>query len=137
MNNALKYGVLIGVVSGFWILMMHYLGVYEKESPGGDDPHLLEYASIIIPFTGLYLGIKSFRDSQGSDKMEFFEGVMEGFKIMIVGALITFLFAAVYVQYSSNAFNTDYMGRIGGALIIGTLFNLSISLALMNKQKNL
>ena len=69
--------------------------------------------------------------------MEFFEGVMEGFKIMIVGALIAFLFAAVYIQYSTNAFNTDYMGRIAGALIVGTLFNLAISLMLMNKQKNL
>lgn len=137
MNNAIKYGVLIGLVSGFWILMMHYLGVYENDSPGVDDPHWLEYASIIIPFVGLYLGIKNYRGSQEDDKMEFFEGVMEGFKIMIVGALIAFLFAAVYIQYSTNAFNTDYMGRIAGALIVGTLFNLAISLMLMNKQKNL
>ena len=137
MSNAIKYGVFIGVISGFWILLMHYFGVFEKEYPTPDNFHWLEYASVIIPFTGLFLGIKNFRDHLSDGKMEFFEGIFEGFKIMIVGALITFLFAAVYIQFVSNTLNIDYMGRIAGALIVGTIFNLAISLALMNKQKNL
>ena len=137
MRNAAKYGILIGIVSGIWILIMHFAGVYEEEYPKADELDWLEYVSIIIPFTGLYLGIKSFRDNINGGKMEFFEGLFEGFKILVVGGIITAFFAVVYVQNSDISLNVDYMGRIGGAGLIGILFNLVVSLMLMNKQRNL
>ena len=137
MKNAIKYGVIIGIISGVWILIMHFSGIYEEEYPKADKLDWLEYASIIIPFIGLYLGIKNFRDNVNGGKMEFFEGIFEGFKIIIVGGIIAAFFAVVYVQYSPNVLNTDYMARIAGAGIIGILFNLVISLMLMNKQRNL
>ncbi len=31
MKNALKYGLLIGIVSGAWIILMHVLGVYNQD----------------------------------------------------------------------------------------------------------
>ncbi len=137
MRNAAKYGLLIGIVSGIWILIMHFAGIFENASENPDKMNWLEYVSIIIPFAGLYLGIKNFRDHINGGRMEFFEGLFEGFKIIIVGGVITAFFAVVYVQYSPNVLNTDYMGRIGGAGLIGILFNLIISLVLMNKQKHL
>ena len=137
MRNAAKYGILIGIVSGIWILIMHFAGVYEEEYPKADELDWLEYVSVIIPFTGLYLGIKSFRDNINGGKMEFFEGLFEGFKILVVGGIITAFFAVVYVQNSDISLNVDYMGRIGGAGLIGILFNLVVSLMLMNKQRNL
>lgn len=137
MKNAIKYGIIIGLVSGIWILIMHFAGIYEKEYPETNQFNWLEIASILIPITGLYLGIKNFRDTINGGKMEFFEGLFEGFKIIIVGGVIAAFFGAVYIQYSPNVLNTDYMGRIAGAVLIGILFNLVISLVLMNKQKNL
>jgi hypothetical protein len=137
MKNAIKYGLLIGVFSGIWILIMHFAGVYQKDYPRADNLAWLEYVSGIIPFTGLFLGIKNFRDHINGGRMEFFEGLFEGFKIIIVGGVIAAFFAVVYVQYSPSVLNTDYMGRIGGAGLMGILFNLIISLVLMNKQKNL
>ena len=137
MKNAIKYGLFIGLFSGVWILIMHFAGVYEKDYSGEDNLSWLEYASIIIPFTGLFLGIKNFKDHVNSGPMEFFEGLFEGFKIIIVSSVITAFFAVLYVQYAPAVLNTDYLGRIGGAVLIGILFNLIISLMLMNKQKNL
>ncbi|MEO8793843.1 MAG: DUF4199 domain-containing protein [Daejeonella sp.] len=137
MRNAAKYGLLIGIVSGIWILIMHFAGVFENAYENPDKMNWLEYVSIVIPFAGLYLGIKNFRDHINEGRMEFFEGLFEGFKIIIVGGVITAFFAVVYVQYSPNLLNTDYMGRIGGAGLIGIMFNLIISLVLMNKQKHL
>ena len=137
MRNAIKYGIIIGLVSGFWILIMHFAGIYEKQYPQADQFNWLEYASLIIPLTGLYLGIKNFRDNINGGRMEFFEGLFEGFKIILVGGVISSFFAVIYIQYSSIDLDADYWGRIGGAGLIGILFNLVISLMLMNKQRNL
>jgi hypothetical protein len=136
MRNAIKYGLLIGIASGIWILVLHFAGVY-SDSPEPGSFSWLEYASGLIPLIGLYLGIKNFRDHVNGGRMEFFEGLFEGFKIMIVGGIIAAFFAVVYVQYAPSVMNTDYMGRIGGAGILGILFNLMVSITLMNKQKHL
>ena len=134
MANAIKYGLIIGILSGIWILILHFAGVYET-SQGNGNFNWLEYISVLIPFIGLFFGIKNFRDNINGGKMEFFEGIFEGFKIIIVGGVIAAFFAVVYVQYSPSVLNTDYMGRVGGAGIVGILFNLAISISLMNKQK--
>jgi len=96
----------------------------------------LEYASILMPVIGLYLGIKNYRDHILTDKMEFYEGLFEGFKILIFGGgVIAALFAVIYMQVSTNLKNIDFMYRIATAGLIGIISNLAISLILMNKQK--
>ncbi|MES3017338.1 MAG: DUF4199 family protein [Bacteroidota bacterium] len=138
MGNAAKYGIIIGVLSGIWILIMHFSGVYAKDVPGeANNMEWMEWASMLIPAIGLYLGIKSYRDHISGGKMEFFEGLFEGFKIIIIGGVIAAFFAIVYVQLNISVMNTDYMYRISAAVLIGILFNLAISLILMNKQKHL
>lgn len=137
MKNAIKYGIIIGVLSGIWILILHFAGVYENPYPNSDGYSWLEFASVIIPLIGLYFGIKSFRDNYNGGRMEFFEGIFEGFKIMIVGGIIASFFATVYIYYVAQPQKMDFMGRIGGAGIVGVLFTLAISLLLMNKQRNL
>ncbi|WP_256010899.1 DUF4199 domain-containing protein [Desertivirga xinjiangensis] len=137
MKNAFKYGAFIGIASGVWILVLHFAGVYESQFPKADQPSWLEYVSGIIPVTGLYLGIKNFRNRVNGGRMEFFEGIFEGFKIMIVGGIIASFFASVYVTYVIKGLQTDYMARVGAAGVIGILSTLVISLLLMNKQHNL
>lgn len=138
MKNAVKYGFIMGVLSGIWILIMHLSGVYAQDAPGNpNNMQWMEWASMLIPAIGLYVGIKSYRDNVSGGKMEFFEGLFEGFKIIIIGGVIAAFFAIVYVQLNMSIMNTDYMYRITAAVLIGILFNLAISLILMNKQKHL
>jgi hypothetical protein len=138
MKNALKYGLLIGIVSGLWILSMHFLGVFHQAKSGPFNIHWMEYFSVIIPFMGLYLGIKNYRNNINGGKLEFFEGLMEGFKILLVGFILYMAISALYKQYSGSTLLTmDYYQRIGGAGLVGILFNVVVSLLLMNKQHNL
>ena len=116
---------------------MHYAGVFAQNSTEGDNLSWLEYASVLIPAFGLYLGIKNYRDFVLRDKMEFYEGLFEGFKILIFGGITAALFAVIYMQFSSNLKEVDFMYRIGAAALIGIILNLAISLMLMNKQKYL
>ena len=138
MKNAIKYGIIIGVVSGLWILIMHFSGVYAQAAPDEtNNMQWMEWASILIPAIGLFMGIKNYRDTVSGGEMEFFGGLFEGFKIIIIGGVITAFFAIVYVQLNISVMNTDYMFRITAALLISILFNLAFSLILMNKQKHL
>ncbi|MXV14142.1 DUF4199 domain-containing protein [Hufsiella ginkgonis] len=138
MKNAIKYGIGIGIVSGIWLLVMHFAGVLRgDEANTTDRTSWMEYASVLIPLTGLYLGIKNFRDVESGGRMEFFEGIFEGFKIMLVAGVIVAFFSVVYIQYVSTALETNLMGRIAAAGIVGILFNIVMSLVLMNKQRNL
>ncbi len=137
MKNALKYGVLIGVLSGIWILVMHFGGVLTSDMDGDSSVSWMEWISLLIPAIGLYAGIKSYRDHLTADKMEFVQGLFQGFKIIIVGGIIASFFAIIYVQVNPNWMNTGYMYRIAAAILVGILFNLAISLILMNKKKHL
>ena len=137
MKNAIKYGFIIGLLSGAWIFFLHLMGVYEKQYPQSDKASWLEYLSVVIPFLGLYLGIKNFRDNYNGGRMEFFEGIFEGFKIMLIGGVIAAFFMTIYIQFVMPALGTDIMGRIGAAGVVGVLFTLAVSLMLMNKQHNL
>ncbi|MGV3684168.1 MAG: DUF4199 domain-containing protein [Daejeonella sp.] len=138
MRNAAKYGIITGILSGIWILVMHFSGVYAKDSiEEASKMQWMEWASMLIPAIGLYTGIKNYRDHISGGKMEFFEGLFEGFKIIAIGGVIAAFFAIVYVQVNVSVMNTDYMYRIAAAVLIGILFNLAISLILMNKQKHL
>jgi len=137
MKNAFKYGAFIGIASGIWIGVLHFAGVYESSYPRSDNFSWLEYLFGIIPLTGLFLGIRHFRNYVNGGKMEFFEGIFEGFKIMIVGGIIAYFFAATYISYVATDLKTDYMARVGAAGVIGILSTLVVSLLLMNKQHNL
>ena len=138
MKNGLKYGLLIGVLTGIWILLMHLLGVSDQMKSGPFNIHWMEYLSVFIPFTGLYLGIKNYRNNINGGKLEFVEGLMEGFKILLIGFVLYMAVSALYIQYSGSTLLTmDYYQRIGGAGIVGILFNVVVSLLLMNKQHNL
>lgn len=138
MKNALKYGLLIGALTGVWIAIMHAMGVMGQDRNGPLDIHWLEYLSVIIPFTGLYLGVKNYRNNINGGKLSFVEGLMEGFKILLIGFVLYIALSSFYMQFSdTQSMKVDYYYRIAGAGLVGILFNLVVSLLLMNRQHNL
>lgn len=138
MKNALKYGLLMGIVSGAWIILMHLLGVYNQDKNGPFNINWLEYLSLLIPFAALYLGIKNYRNNINGGKLELFEGLIEGFKILLIGFVLYMAVSSFYMQYSGSAtLNIDFYQRVGATGLVGILFNVVISLLLMNKQHNL
>jgi putative Mn2+ efflux pump MntP len=138
MKNALKYGLLIGGLSGLFIVLMHMMGVYHQAKSGPFNIHWMEYLSVLIPFVGLYLGIKNYRNNINGGRLEFFEGLMEGFKILLIGFVLYAAASTFYVQYAnSQALTMDYYQRIGAIGLVGIVFTVVISLMLMNRQHNL
>jgi hypothetical protein len=135
MKNAILSGLIIGVVSALWIIVMHLNG-YTPETVAEVKNGWLEYTSILVPFIGLYFGIKGYRDKNGGS-LTFFEGIFEGFKIMAVGGIIAGAFSSLYFAFINQELTSDYMERVFGAVILGLLFTLVHSLLLMTTPKAL
>jgi len=129
MKNAIIYGVLIGVLSIVWLFVfksMGYSGTDDQAAP-------IEYVSIVIPIIGLFLGIRSYRAELGGN-MGFLEALIQSFKILIAGGIISIFAFIVYVNYvTAGNITRDFSGRMFGALLIGVLSALAVSLLLANK----
>ena len=130
MKNAIIFGVIIGVLSGAWILMMHLLGYTTLTSTSP-----VEYTSVLIPIIGLYFGVKRYRDVEKNGNITFFEGLQEGFKILFAGGVVAVAFAILYISYVSKGSISDFSGKIFAALLVGVISALAVSLLLMTDSK--
>ncbi|MEO5910037.1 MAG: DUF4199 domain-containing protein [Pelobium sp.] len=135
MRNAVISGIIIGVVSGIWIALMQLFG-YNPQNVEESNNNWLEYTSILIPFLGLYFGIRGYKKELGG-KLSFFEGIFEGFKILAIGGLLAAGSSFIYISIFAQDLTVDYMERVFGAIVIGLLFTIVNSLLLMNTPKQL
>ncbi len=133
MKNAFLSGLIIGVLSGLWLFIMRWAGY----TTFNDQVAPIEYISILIPVAGVFLGLKSYRDHDLGGKMGFLEGLVQSFKILIIGGLLAGFFGVVYINYVEEGSNfRDFSGRLFGALLIGVLSSLAATLLLMNKSNH-
>jgi len=132
MKNAIVTGLIVGVLSGLWMFIMHWLGF----SPQASAMAKIEYVSVLIPLVGLYFGIRSYRDSDCGGHMGFLEALIQSFKILLVGGIVTTAAAILYIDVIEGGNNLmDFSGRIFGALLVGILFAIGISV-LLTTQPN-
>ena len=135
MKNALIYGLIIGILSGLWLFAMHWMG-YNTTGAHQISPY--EYFSVLIPFIGLFFGVRSYRENEMGGVISFLEGLVQSFKTLIVGGVVAVFAGIVYINYVSGGVNfVDFSGRMFGALLVGILESLAVSLILMNKFKSL
>ncbi|PJJ83282.1 DUF4199 domain-containing protein [Mucilaginibacter auburnensis] len=134
MKNALTWGLVIGVLSGLWLFIMHWMGYDIKD----DKASPYEYFSVLIPVVVLLLGIKSYRDTVLGGNMSFLEGLIESFKILLVGGVLAAFAGIVYINYVTEGNNySAFSGRLFGALLVGLLSALGVSLVLATKSNKL
>jgi hypothetical protein len=70
--------------------------------------------------------------------MNFLEGLIHSFKILIVAGVLVVFLGIVYINWISNTGKTnwsDFSGRIFAALLIGVLTSLAVSLLVMTKGR--
>jgi hypothetical protein len=134
MKNAIFPGLIIGVLSLIWLFIMRKMGL----TFNNDKVAPIEFLSVFIPIVGLYIGVKRYRDTELDGRMNFLEGLVQGFKILIVGGILVVFMGIVYINWISNTQETnwgDFSGRIFAALLIGVLSALTVTLLLMSKSK--
>jgi len=131
MKNAIIYGLLTGIFSGLWMFIMHWLGY----SPQSTKLAPIEYVSVFIPLIVLYFGVRSYRIHDNNGQLGFLEALIQSFKILILGGTITTAAAILYIDEIESGTNLlDFSGRIFGALLVGILFALTVSVLQTNKR---
>jgi len=131
MKNAFITGLVIGVLSGLWLFAMHLLG-YDLTK---DQVSPFEYVSIIIPIAGLYFGLRSYRNNELGGNMGFLEALIQCFKILVLAGIIAIFSGILYISYVDAGNNIrDFSGRMFGALLVGLLSALGVSLTLTTKS---
>lgn len=130
MKNALISGLFIGILSGAWMFIMHALGF----SPQSSTLAPIEYVSVIIPLIVLFFGLQAYRANECKGHMGFLEALMQCFKILIVGGIITVAASIIFIdEFAKESSLMDFSGRIFGALLVGILFSLGLSVLLTTK----
>jgi len=131
MKNAIVSGIFIGVLSGLWMLIMHLLGF----SPEKTNVAPIEYFSVFIPLIVLYFGIKNYRNVDCKGNMGFLEALFQSFKILLIGGAISVFASIIYIEEFTKGNNlADFSGRIFGALLVGLLYALGVSLLFTTKH---
>lgn len=131
MKNALTWGIIIGVLSGAWLFIMHAMGYDIQDST--TSPY--EYISVLIPVGGLFFGIKSYRDNDLGGNMGALEAIAQSFKILLFGGILAVFLGIVYINYVQEGNNfSAFSGRMFGALLVGLLSALAVSLLLATKS---
>jgi len=134
MKNALIPGLIIGLLSGVWLFIMHFMGI----TFSNDVIHPVEFVSVLIPIVGLYYGVKVYAYGEMHGKMNFLEGLIHAFKILIVAGIFVVFVGIVYINWISSTQKiswADFSGRIFAALLIGVLSSLAVSLLVMSKGR--
>jgi len=134
MKNALFPGLVIGILSGVWLFIMLSMGLHFSN----DKINPIEFVSVLIPIVGLYVGVKRYRDNDLDGKMNFLEGLIQAFKILIVAGMFVVFIGIVYINWVSKTEKanwSDFSGRIFAALLIGVLASLAVTLLLISKSK--
>lgn|SRR4051812_20185058 len=134
MKNALIYGLIIGILSGIWLLTLHSFGYDVQDNKAST----YEYFSILIPIIGLFFGIRSYRNNDLGGNMGFLEALVQSFKILLVGGIVAVFAGIVYVNYVTAGNNLrDFSSRMFGALLIGILSAFAVSLLFANKSNKI
>ena len=135
MKNALISGLIIGLATILWVFSAQKIGFYPESLIQSSEEWII-YTSLLIPFLGLYFGIKNFKTKR-KNKICFTEAVFEGFKILAIGSLLSAIFSFIYLSLTVYLNPIDYMEIAVIALGIGLLFTFLNALLLMEPQKKL
>ena len=134
MKNALIFGLIIGILSGLWLLTLHSFGFHVEDNQASN----YEYFSILIPIIGLFFGIRSYRANELGGQMGFFEALIQSFKILLVGGIVAIFAAIVYINYVAAGNNMrDFSSRMFGALLVGIISAFAVSLLLANRSNKI
>lgn len=102
MKTEVRFGVLFGLLVVVYVLIEHVLGFNTTRHDIGQYSRLM---GVIVPFVGIFFGIRQKREKDLGGYMTWGQGVKTGFQIALIQTTITTLWFLLY----GNVINPDFM----------------------------
>lgn len=109
-KNILKFGLIAGVITAVFMVLTMLLLPPQADSNWGA---LVGYASMIIAFSTIFFGIRSYRDRTANGQLTFLQGLTLGIGIT---SIATVFYVTVWMIYYP----------LGGQEIMDNYFNTSL-----------
>ena len=104
-----KIVITYGLIAGAIVSALMYLTIpIGKEDADYSMGQVLGYATMIIAFTMVFFGIKSFRDKYNNGGITFPKAFLTGLYITIIASVMYCLAWEIYYQTSERDFMADY-----------------------------
>jgi hypothetical protein len=107
-RNILIFGIISGaIVSTFMATFMAIMGCGSGEPGGGTGSMIIGFATMIVAFSFVFVGIKNFRDKQNGGVITFGKAFLLGFMISLLASTLYVLTWAVEYHF----FLPDFMDK--------------------------
>ncbi|MES2559126.1 MAG: DUF4199 domain-containing protein [Bacteroidota bacterium] len=105
----LVFGTIAGViVATFMGISMAVMGCDSESMSGGNGGMIIGFASMVMAFSLVFVGIKNFRDKQNGGTLTFGQGFLLGFMISLIASTIYVATWAVEFHYFMPDFIDKY-----------------------------
>jgi hypothetical protein len=144
MKNILIAGAIIGILSGVWLLVLYMIGyatffndmllMFTSSKPF-KDMGILIITAVLIPFAGLYLGLRLYKQHKKDGEITFAGAFATSLKILITGGVLAVVFGIIYRYVIAKGTISEFVKLCLGALFIGLMAALILSFLLKSKMK--
>jgi len=103
MKIILKYGLLVGVIVGVYIMVEYAIGLHGKYLEYGQYTGYVRY---VLLAAGVFIGV---RDGERAGSIGFWPAVWIGIRISFVAAAVITISELIYIQFVNPGFTDDYI----------------------------
>ena len=104
-RTALLYGTIATAIITIFFWLTHTLWLDDNDFTMGE---ILGYAGMILAFTMIYFGVKSFRDVQPDQKISFGKAFLVGLSITLVASVWYVIGWMIYYQQNPEIMNSFF-----------------------------
>jgi hypothetical protein len=106
MKIILKYGLLVGVIVGVYMMVEYAIGLHGKYLQYGQYTGYVRY---VLLAAGVFIGIRETRGGERTGSIGFWPAVWVGIRISFVAAAVITISELIYIQFVNPGFTDDYV----------------------------
>lgn len=110
-NLIVRYGVISGLISAVWFLIAMVTGYFPSTGSMG---MIIGYATMLVAFSMIFIGVKNYRDKQAGGAITFGKAFLTGLLIALIASTVYVLVWEIY--YFSGACG-DFMNQYMSSMI--------------------
>src|SRR5688572_2454635 len=104
-KNVLVFGLIAGVIASFVMVVSMATGI---ETDNWENTMVIGYASMIIAFAFVFVGIKNYRDKYNGGTITFGKAFMTGFWISLIASTMYVLVWMIFFHFYAPDFMDKY-----------------------------